>query len=242
MSWVRLEDTFPEHPKIDKVGGDAAWLHVCALAYCNRNETDGLVPAGSVTRLSDRKNPRSLAARLVDAGLWEDDPNGWRIHDYLHYQPSRAQRDKSRSDARERMKKARSSGDVRANTSRSSPNPDPTRPDPRVQVREDSTPENTQGAVDIPLPRRDQVLDLYASYEIAKAKGMGTVIHSELGYRKKARQTGSEHPELDAWLATYPTAPPSAVAAWLMGDKHSMSYYVEPEDEMAEVIQLREGA
>ena len=46
----RLDDGFPEHPKVQQVGGDAAWLHVCALAYCNRNLTDGFIAAQVVGR------------------------------------------------------------------------------------------------------------------------------------------------------------------------------------------------
>jgi hypothetical protein len=90
MSWVRLDDNFPEHPKIARAGGDAAWLHVCALAYCSRNLTDGLVPNAVLKKLSDRRNPIRLAAQLVDAGLWEREEAGWRVHDYLKFQPSRA--------------------------------------------------------------------------------------------------------------------------------------------------------
>lgn len=149
MTWVRIEDTFPEHPKIDKAGGDAGWLHVCALAYCNRNETDGFIATDRLSRLSDRRGPKVLAAKLVDAGLWEIDPEGWWIHDYLHYQPSRASLEQKRVDARERMAKARrSSPNVRANNDRtndehppnkqrSSHNPDPTRPDPITYISDD---------------------------------------------------------------------------------------------------------
>lgn len=91
MTWVRLDDGFPEHPKIDAAGGDAAWLHVCALAYCNRALTDGFVAAERIGRLSDRKSPRRLAARLVEVGLWRPVDGGYEIHDYHDYQPTRAE-------------------------------------------------------------------------------------------------------------------------------------------------------
>jgi hypothetical protein len=90
MVWVRLEDGLPDHPKIDAAGGDAAWLHVCALAYCNRNLTDGYIPADRVPRLSDRKRPLQLAERLVDVGLWHRLEDGYTIHDFLDYNPTRA--------------------------------------------------------------------------------------------------------------------------------------------------------
>lgn len=144
MAWVRLDDGFPEHRKTLQVGGDAAWLHVCALAYCNRAETDGLIPHEALHRLSDRRRPLTLAARLVDVGMWEIHPDGWLIHDYLEYQPSAAKLAEDRDRARERMRNARrSSADVRPNKDRTSlehptqfaersPNPVPSRPVPIV--------------------------------------------------------------------------------------------------------------
>src|SRR5690349_14107648 len=92
----------PEHPKIGRVGGDAAWLNVCAIAYCSRNHTDGHFPVSVVSRLSDRKSPLKLAEKLVAAGMWHDakrncgdcptaEPDGFVIHHYLEHQRSAAQ-------------------------------------------------------------------------------------------------------------------------------------------------------
>lgn len=91
MTWVRLDDTFPEHPKVLAAGGDAAWLHICAIAYCNRNLTDGFVPTSALKRLSDARTPTRLAGALVDVNLWEECDGGWLIHDYHMYQPTRAE-------------------------------------------------------------------------------------------------------------------------------------------------------
>jgi hypothetical protein len=130
MAWVKLDDSFPEHTKIIAAGGDAAWLHVCALAYANRNLTDGHIPAGVLHRLSDRRQPARLAARLVDCGMWHVADDGWQIHDFLTYQTSREKVLEQREEARVRMAKARGgSVDVRPNKQRSSPNPIPSPPD-----------------------------------------------------------------------------------------------------------------
>lgn len=217
MVWVRLEDTFPEHPKVDKAGGDAAWLHVCGIAYCNRNETDGFIATDRVSRLSDRKRPLNLAARLVEVGLWEIDPRGgWLIHDYLHYQPSKASRDEERDKARERMRKARS-GNVRPNNQRSSPNPDPTRPDPLVKEGETST-SQTAG-------RLDDIALHYGIKALQAAKGRGEQIGNDARYSGAAAERIASEPDLARLAGMFPTAPPDAVASWLMGDKHSQRYY-----------------
>lgn len=107
MSWVKLDDGFPEHPKVIRAGGQAAWLYVAALCYCGRNLTDGHIPAAVLPRLTDAKAPRRLAAALVRARLFIEDEDGWQIHDYGSYQPSRAQVEADRERARERAAKSR---------------------------------------------------------------------------------------------------------------------------------------
>jgi hypothetical protein len=91
MTWVKLDDQFPSHPKMVLAGGDAAWLHVCALCYCGQHLTDGRFPKAIVPRLSDRKKPLDLATRLVEVGAWDDLGDEYEIHDYLEHNPSREQ-------------------------------------------------------------------------------------------------------------------------------------------------------
>jgi hypothetical protein len=46
----------------------------------------------------------SLPASLVAAGIWETADDGYLIHDYLHYQPSKADVQERRTADRERKK------------------------------------------------------------------------------------------------------------------------------------------
>lgn len=98
-TYVRLNDGLPEHRKIVAAGGDAAWLYICGLAYASRNLTDGIIPKAVVPRLSDRKQPAKLAAKLTKVRLWHDtghdckrcpqpDTDEYVIHDYLEHQRS----------------------------------------------------------------------------------------------------------------------------------------------------------
>jgi hypothetical protein len=91
MPWIRLDDQFPDHPKVIDAGPLAAWLYVCGIGYCNRLLTDGHIPSGQVRKLADVDNAGELAATLVRVGLWEEVEGGYRIHDYLDYQPSAEQ-------------------------------------------------------------------------------------------------------------------------------------------------------
>ena len=141
MGWAKFDDQFTDHPKVVAAGPMAELLAMRAVIYCARYETDGHVQAAQLPRLTvGITSPKKQVRALVDAGLWtvDDDGDGWWVHDFLDYHPSRADKDEERAKARERMAKARgnkgrgspgSSSDVRANTQpnvgRSSDNPVP---------------------------------------------------------------------------------------------------------------------
>jgi len=90
MTWVKLDDLMPQHPKILRAGPAAAWLWVCGLAYCSRMLTDGAIPAEAVGSFGVPSADR-LAGRLTDVGLWEKTADGYQVHDYHDYQPSKEQ-------------------------------------------------------------------------------------------------------------------------------------------------------
>lgn len=99
MSWVKIDDGAPEHPKLLSVGAAAAWLWVCGLAYCNRQKRrDGFIPFAKVKLLYPGLGIKHADA-LVRAGLWEPAPMGFNVHDYHDYQPD--------SDQAEAIREAR---------------------------------------------------------------------------------------------------------------------------------------
>ena len=85
MTWVRLDDRFPEHPKIVGLSDRAFRAHVTGLAYCARFLTDGYVPRGALP-------PPRVLAELADAGLWTAQGHGCSIHDYLDWNLSKEER------------------------------------------------------------------------------------------------------------------------------------------------------
>lgn len=121
MTWVRIDDTFPEHPKVVGLSAAAFRLHVTAICYASRNLTDGYVPRGALRALGGTKQ---RVAELVKAGLWDGGgATGWQLHDYLDYNRSRGDVEDERRAARSRMGRARNgkgSADVRAKKERSS--------------------------------------------------------------------------------------------------------------------------
>lgn len=110
-TYIRLHDGMTNHPKLAVVGGDAGWLHVCAMSYCSQNLTDGHLPGAVLPRLSDRKKPAALAQVLVSVGMWHTSghdcqrcplvaPSDYYVHDYLEHQRSRTEIETSRQQSR----------------------------------------------------------------------------------------------------------------------------------------------
>ena len=88
MTWVKLDDSFADHPKVLQAGLPAVGLYVIALAHSSRHLTDGHITDAFVDRSAGRQ-AGTLAQALVTAGLWTRNGDGWDIHDYLDFNPSR---------------------------------------------------------------------------------------------------------------------------------------------------------
>lgn len=89
MSWAKLDDKFWANPKVDAVGLDAVGLYAVALSYCGDQLTDGFVPEPRAVSLA--RGRRRLVKALVDGGLWAEVEGGYRVVDYLDYNPSRSE-------------------------------------------------------------------------------------------------------------------------------------------------------
>lgn len=111
--WVKIDDRFAEHPKLMAAGALAWGVWAEAMAYCNRNLTDGFIPVAVAEAFGGRWRTRVdgrvwqafvhcgdemiavdaefVAAALADAGLWHRVDGGYQIHDYADYQPTKAQ-------------------------------------------------------------------------------------------------------------------------------------------------------
>lgn len=156
MTWFKVDDRFPEHPKLEAVLDEprlyaevlALWLS--AGCYCARNLTDGRVPKSALRALVPFAAAKAAAA-LVDAGLWIDDGKAYLFHDWTDYQPTREQVLREREAARERMRKARRSSPER------SPEQGPvfarTEPERSPEVREPRpVPSRPEEIVRTPIP------------------------------------------------------------------------------------------
>jgi hypothetical protein len=100
MSWVQIDDNFPNHPKVLQAGPVAAWLFICGLCYCRKYLTGGFIPTHAVKTLGAQ--PKAITA-LVEARLWEGDRGGYWIHGYSAFYQDDA--DKQTSEERRRQKR-----------------------------------------------------------------------------------------------------------------------------------------
>lgn len=171
MPWVRFDDGFPNHRKVEPLSDGAYRLHTSAIFWSSRQLTDGCIPKRDLTFAAPRtmKRPAKFVAELIDAGLWEATEDGWKLHDFLDYQPSKEQVTAERAKTaerqtrwRERHSKTRddsvsnggSNGVTNGGSNAAPTRPDPTRPE--LHTDQDSAapppPEKPKKATRIPIP------------------------------------------------------------------------------------------
>jgi hypothetical protein len=146
MTWVKIDDGFTDHPKIEGLSDRAFRLHIAGLCFCGRTLSDGHIPTDRVRRLLP-KVTKAMVAELEEAGTWIAVTSGFVVKDYLTYNPSRKKVMEDREAAAERKRKwaekkaedaARKKRDAEKNASRDAlqndaPALDPSPPRPKGQ-------------------------------------------------------------------------------------------------------------
>ena len=105
MPWFKVDDGFHCHPKVLRAGNEAVGLYVRCGSYAAQQLTDGFIPE----HIALLYGSETLAETLVRAGLWRRTRGGWRMPDYLDYNPSKKQVQAEREKTRERVRKHRES-------------------------------------------------------------------------------------------------------------------------------------
>jgi len=161
MTWMRFDDQFPDHPKMRAAGALAMALQVAAICYCGRHLTDGAIPASALPTLLDltKKARLKAIASLVQVGAWLKTSDGFQIHDYDQYQPSRA------AVLRRREKDVTRQSRLRHGVTGNGVTADSARPVPVPVPEATTTSKNTteEGAAAVTPAREAE--SLYAIYE-----------------------------------------------------------------------------
>lgn len=101
MSWAKIDDQLHSNEKFLACSLAARGLWTVCLSWVADKETDGALPR-SIVRLHAGADLPALAGELVEAGLWIVTETGWAFHDYLAYNPSKAQLEEERQKAADR--------------------------------------------------------------------------------------------------------------------------------------------
>jgi hypothetical protein len=120
MPWFKVDDRLPFHAKVLKAGNEAMGLWVRAGAWSTGHGTDGFIPQETAKILGRRAS----WSRLVDARLFVETDGGFRMHDFLDYNPSAEVVADSRVEKSEKKREAgrlggKKSGEVRRSKSAS---------------------------------------------------------------------------------------------------------------------------
>ena len=108
MSWFKVDDQLWGHPKAAEAGFEALGLWCMAGSWSSAYKTGGLITRDALARLVKSPPRRAKLARiLVDVGLWEVVDEGWRFHDWDHFQPSPDEIETRRAAARTRKRRQR---------------------------------------------------------------------------------------------------------------------------------------
>lgn len=123
MTWTKLDDAAPQHPKAKQAGNDAWCLWVAAIVYSNRYLTDGVVSVGVLAteclpQPISLAKAKKLAEQLCDVkqrpggeGLFVRLEGGfYGIHDFAAYNPTKAEIEAKRQADRDRKKGGRGGG------------------------------------------------------------------------------------------------------------------------------------
>lgn len=84
--FIRLCDSYIDHPKFLALSAGAFRLWHEGIAFCRKHQTDGLIDGSALLGFRYYK-PQFLAELKV--ALWETAPSGYQIHDYLDWNLSK---------------------------------------------------------------------------------------------------------------------------------------------------------
>jgi hypothetical protein len=103
VTWLRIDDRMPDHPKIVDLSPATKWAMVELWCYCAAHKTDGVVTFGAAKRLASA----GALKQLEHAGLLERNGQAFHVHDWLDHNISAAEHEARRAADAERLRKFR---------------------------------------------------------------------------------------------------------------------------------------
>ena len=109
MSWLRLDDGFPEHRKVLELPRKDRWTWVELLCYVARQNNGGHVPQGICDIL--RWVTPAFIKQCVDVGLLDEGGSGHTVHDWDVYNPKDPSNAERQRRHRERYRNGERNGE-----------------------------------------------------------------------------------------------------------------------------------
>lgn len=177
LSWLKIDDGFEDHGKVEPLSDAAHRLWMRAACWCRKptNEhTRGFVPKSMLRTIARnsasqakleklaRELEQATAGGIYEHGLWEATEGGWQFHDWDQYQPEPEVMKLTRTEAA-RLAGQRSA-EVRRERYGTAQPPVPERPpnEPKTfgvgstERRSLNVPNDDRTPVPVPVPVRDQ--------------------------------------------------------------------------------------
>jgi hypothetical protein len=202
VAWVRVDDSFYDHPKFIDLSLEATGLWLTMLAWSNRNLTDGIVPQKAVEKMGGL-----CITELVDAGLVERDLLNFRMVNYVCYQPSAEEVKARQADVSEKRRAAGRKGAA-------------------ARWQTDSNPMATQSQPDDPNPNyiaraRDEMFDAIVEVCGIDSSSLTKSAASMVGKARKSLVSVGATPEsVRQAAAAYRRAYPTMALTPTALDKH----------------------
>jgi hypothetical protein len=192
MSWLRIDDGFAQHPKLQGWTAAQKWALVELFCYCARHKTEGYVPSDLALL------PRAVTSRVLslaeESGLIDQDEDGLLvIHDWQLYNPSDV-------TAAERMKRMRERNANRnePRNARVTPSVTSRARDPVPSLEEPESKDSVSSAPRKPNPIWDALVEVFGEPSTDTARTLRGKVCSSLS------RAGATPDELIARAKSWP--------------------------------------
>lgn len=222
MTWVKMDDRYPDHPSVAGLTDGAFRLWCTGIAYCSQHLTDGFIPEAVINRWGVKHADRA-AAELIGAGRWRSNADGYEVVNYLAYQRSRAQVE-ALSEKRSKAGKKGATAKQLARQPASNLEADDRRQnqssDPEVLAAEGRSCDDDPAARPVGSSSEDPDRAVWVAFAaIALEDQAEPPSNTNAWLTSVARRARKErHPRLIALRDADPTAGPVQLARWIYDD------------------------
>ena len=118
MTWIRIDDNLPDHPKIIGLSDKAFRLYISMLCYSSRYLTDGFISSPVADRLGNADVFSELSNTGLIRPLNRQLNDGYEIESYHEYQSTKAEVEVIKERNRQRTQKWREKNKGNADVTR----------------------------------------------------------------------------------------------------------------------------